>query len=139
MVSARPLDLVRINQTPIQLVFKNPFDQFTVPNRILKVVAVPFSYPLSFSTALLTSQIPAPCLPPAARIPVSTRPPNTPHHRRVEFELLNDEVKKIPCNISKTVEPSSTETPSFDIRDSGISVQENDPSTIPPLIHNSEN
>lgn len=141
MVSSRPLDMIRINQSPTLLVFRNSFDQITVPRRVLKVFTIPLVYRFSFSTSLSALPIPsASSAPDLPRIPVSTRPPNTPHHRRVESELLDGEIEKIPSNPSTTAESPSTEATPLDDKNHDTVIPENNtPTSIPPLIHQSGN
>lgn len=143
MVSSRPLDTIRVNQSPTLLVFRNTFDSMATPHRILKVVTFPLVYRFSFSTSLSAPPIPAPNAPDSLRIPVSTRPPNTPHHRGVESEPLNGENEQIPSELTTTVEPPSTLATALDENNSATTTQENNDNdnltASPPLIHNSEN
>lgn len=79
MVSARPLDLGRLNQVPIQFIDRISDDQITVPS-VLRVLSSPFSYPFSFSFTLSPPEVPPPIVSLAMRIPVTTRRPGVPHH-----------------------------------------------------------
>lgn len=122
-MSARPLDIVRINQSPIQLVCRNPFNQFS--SRILRVVTYPFSFSATWPTPSIPVQVGVPL---AIRIPVSTRRPNTPHHRHIESVLSDEEPST--AKVEQKVDENNHE----------IDAQENDmASTAPPLIHGSEN
>lgn len=147
MVTSRPLDMIRVNQSPTLLVFRNSFDPNTMPHRILRVVTLPLVYRFSFSTTFSASPIPASNAPASLRIPVSTRPPNTPHHRQEEFELLHEKFEVIPNDLPTTVgTPSSTkatpEATPLDEKTSDTVTQANNSNhlpTTPPLIHNSDN
>lgn len=91
----------------------------------------------------LNPQVPSPAEPtlpaptpdpiPLVRIPVSTRPPGTPHHRQANPEK-DEEI------LNETVEPPSTEANLLDEKNPNNEIQENtDQPTPPSLIHNSGN
>lgn len=134
MVSARPLDVIRINQSndrrPIQLVFRNTFDQTTVSRPIWKVITVLIPTRHSLSTVLSPLPIAVSRLPPISRIPVTTRPPNTPHHREVPFE---QQESLIAMEQLFTTEASPLNETISEIVD-----LENNPTTAPLLIHHSD-
>lgn len=79
---------------------------------------------------------------PLPRIPVSTRPPGTPHHRQVDSEILDGEIEAAP---RETAQPSSTEATTSDENNfNNVNHEHIVPPTNPPhtnappsLIHHS--
>lgn len=124
-------------QAPVLLV--NPPPETSLPASVPALEPEP-NLPSAPIPSPEVSNLPAPTPDPTAlsRIPVSTRPPNTPHHRRVDSETLNGGIEEIP---SGTVEPTSTKPTPLDEKNSNnVLIQEdNNPPTAPSLIHHSGN